>query len=292
MIFQIHNPQDLPKTIAVRGISRQVGTTSIAANLALMLSQRGESALLLDLCLWNCDLTRLFGHAPARALVDLAQELDLDEALSMDLIDGYIKSCRSNLDLLPGTEHWLESSLLQAENGWNFIHSFLIRAVERWSIVIADLGSHVPSTEPRDNTFLPSCAVHASILQAVTSIVGVCDSIEYLKLWQEHANQDLDFYGKTIYVINQHRSDLPFGLDRYKVNPRMRSQSHFIPALKGGLVADDDGLFFVERIPHAGDVSGEEKKALREFQDLAAQVNRQILHKGESDRSAESFSST
>lgn len=292
MIFEIHNSQKIPRTVAVRGIARQVGTTSITANLAAALAARGEKILLLDFCLWNADLTRAFGHSPAVALIDLAQELAKGDTLSMDSIDRYIQSCRPNLDLLPATPQWLESSILRGENGWNFIHALFVCAMDRWNTILVDLGSHVPGDKALDSTFLAMSAIHASILQASSLVIGVCDSIAYLKLWQAQPNFDSPFRDKTIYVVNHHRSDLPFGLDRYKVHASMRAQSHLVPSVRGGLFADEHGLFFMDRARQAEDLSLGERKTMREFQDLAARVSHPILHREESDRSTESFSNS
>lgn len=292
LIFQIPNSQEIPTTIAVRGIRRQVGTTSIVANLALAAAQNGEKVLLLDLCLRNCDLTRAFGHEPSPALIDLATELDARDTLSLDSVDRYVKSSRPNLDLLPGAQDWLNSPSLRGENGWNIIHALLVCAMDRWNNVIVDLGSHVPRDKSGDNTFLVSSAAHASLLQASSLIVGVCDSIEQLKLWQEQPYQDSSLQDKTTYIVNQHRADLPFGLDQYKLDASMRARSHFILPVKGGLLADDNRSFFMDRVLQSEALSAEERKTLREFQDLAARVNRQISYQEKSNRSTNAFPNT
>ncbi len=269
MIFQVHSPSEIPNVIAVRGINRHVGTTSIVANLALTLAQRGAKTLLLDLNLWNCDLARSFGFEPTSALIDLARRLDDGEILSSESVESHIKSCRPNLDLLPGTLHWIKSDSLRGENGWSFIHEVFVRAYERWENVLVDLGSHVSDESRRETTFLIPTAVHASILQASTFIVGVCDSIEYLYSWQASPNQDTNFQDKTIYVVNGHRSDLPFGLDKFKLDQNMRAQSYLIPTLDDGLLPNRDGLFFVERASNIDKPSRGEKIALRAIQDIA-----------------------
>lgn len=253
----------------MRGINRHVGTTFIAANLALTLAQRGAKTLLLDLNLWNCDLTRSFGFEPTSALIDLARQLDDGEILSIDSVESHVKSCRPNLDLLPGTLDWIKADSLRGENGWNFVHELFVRAYERWENVIVDLGSHVSDECQRDTTFLIPTAVHAAVLQASTLIVGVCDSIEYLYSWQALTNQDTNFQDRTIYVVNPHRSDLPFGLDRFKLNQNIRAQSYLIPTLDDGLLPNRDGLFFVERASTIDKPSREEKIALRAIQDIA-----------------------
>lgn len=289
MIFQVHSSHAVPNVIAVRGIARQVGTTSIAANLALTLARRDIKTLLLDLSLWNCGLTRSLGFEPSSALIDLARELDDNNELSMDSIDEYIRSCRPNLDLLPGAPQWLESLALRGENGWNFVHNFFLRANERWDLVIVDLGSHSPGDAQRDPTFLIASALHASVLQASSFIVGVCDSIEYLKLWQAQPNQDSSFQNKTIYVVNHHRSTLPFGLDRYKVDENSRAKCYFFPSLQNGVLQNQHGLFFMDRMPQAESLTSEERQALRTFHDIAARVNHQIVSREVTDRFTESI---
>lgn len=269
MIFQVHSPNEIPKVIAVRGITRHVGTTSIAANLALTLAQRGAKTFLLDLNLSNCALTHSFGIEPTSALIDLARQLDNGEALSIASVESHIKSCRPNLDLLPGTLHWIKLDSLRGENGWNFVHELFVRAYERWENVVVDLGSHISDESQRETTFLIPTAVHASVLQASTLIVGVCDSIEYLYSWQALPNQDTNFQDRTIYVVNGHRSDLPFGLDKFKLDQNMRAQSYLIPALDDGLLPNRDGLFFVERACTIDKPSRGEKIALRAIQDIA-----------------------
>ncbi len=291
MIFQVHSSNAIPNVIAVRGIARKVGATSIAANLALSFAQRGIKTLLLDLNLWNCDLTRSFGFEPSSALIDLAREMDLKNELSMGSIDGHIESCRPNLDLLPGASPWLEVPALRGENGWNLIHNFFDRAHERWNTVIVDLGSHALSDAQRDTTFLISSAIHASVLQASSFIVGVCDSIEYFKIWQGAPSQDSNFRDTSIYIVNKHFSNLPFGLDRYRVDANLRAQCYFVPSLQENMLADESGLFFVERISESDSLSSEKRQALRALQDIAGRVNRRIRSQEETDRFVKSFSS-
>lgn len=270
LILQDSDPTEIPTIVAVRGIARGVGTTSLAANLALKLANLDNRVLMLDLSLWNCDLTRAFGYSPEPALIELAKQLEAGSNLSIESVNPWIKPCRPNLDLLPGAEHWLESFALQAENGWNFIQNLLVAAQTRWGLVVADLGSHTSTGEQRDNTFLPWCAVHAAILRASSVIVGVCDSIDYLKLWQHSIGSDLKLKAKTIYVVNQHRSNLPLGLDRFQLEPGMRAQSRFIPPLHEGLAEDPGGLFFIERVS----TSGESRQALHELEGIVDRVSR------------------
>lgn len=290
LIFQVHSPSEIPNVIAVRGIAQKVGATSIAANLALSFAQRGIKTLLLDLNLWNCDLTRSFGFEPTTALIDLARKMDDDDVLSMSSIDRHIKSCRPNLDLLPGASQWLESPPLRGENGWNLIHNFFVRAHERWNTVIVDLGAHAPSDAQRDITFFISSAVHASVLQASSFIIGVCDSIEYFKIWQAAPSQDSNFRDKSIYIVNKHSSTLPLGLDRYMIDAKMRTRSFFVPSLQESLLADERGLFFVDRTTQSDSLSSELRQACRAFQDIAARVYRQIRSQEGTDRLAKSFS--
>lgn len=290
MIFQVHSSNAIPNVIAVRGIARKVGATSIAANLALSFAQRGIKTLLLDLNLWNCDLTRSFGFEPSSALIDLARGIDDNNELSMDSIDRSIKSCRPNLDLLPGAPQWLESPAFRGENGWNLIHTLFVRAHERWNTVIVDLGSHAPSDAQRDITFLISSAVHASVLQASSFSMGVCDLIEYFKIWQAAPSQDSHFRDRSIYILNKHRSTLPLGLDRYMVDAKMRTQCFFVPSLQENLLSDERGLFFVERTTQSDSLSSEQRQALRAFQNIAARVHRQIRSQEGTDRFAKSVS--
>lgn len=289
LIFQVHSPSEIPNVIAVRGINRHVGTTFITANLALTLAQRGAQTLLLDLNLWNCDLTRSFGFEPTSALIDLAQEMDAGNVLSIDSIARYTKSCRPTLDLLPGTLRWLETPTLRGENGWNLIHNFFVRAPERWNTVIVDLGSHAPSAAQRDITFLISSAVHASVLQAASFLIGVCDSTAYFKIWQAAPTQDSHFRDRSIYVVNKHSSTLPLGLDRYMVDAKTRAQSFFIPSLQENMLADERGLLFAERNSQSDSLSGEQRQARRAFQDIAARVNRPSTSQEVTDRFAKSF---
>lgn len=275
MIFQVHSPSEIPNVIAVRGVKPHIGTTFVVANLASTLAQRGANTLLLDLSLWNCDLTRSFGFEPTTALIDLAQEMDASNVLSMGSIERCAKSCIPNLDLLPGASHWLESPVLRGENGWNFVHNFFVRARERWNAVIVDLGSHAPSDAQRDITFLITSAVHASILQASSFVLGVCDSIEYLQVWQTLPNQDSNLRDKTIYVLNHHRSNLPFGLERYKVDANTRTQCFFVPTLQEKSLDDEHGLLFMDRMQQSESSTLQERQALRAFDDIAARVNRQ-----------------
>lgn len=168
------------------------------------------------------------------------------------------------------------SPALRAENGWNFIDALLVRVTECWDLVVADLGSHNSASARRDNAFLPWCALHAYILHTCSMSIGICDSIEYLKLWQEQSGEGLR--NKTIYVVNRHRADLPLGLERYQLNSRMRPQSHFLPPVKDGLCADQDGCFFVERVSIESDQSSEERRTLHEFQGIVEQVGRRVLN--------------
>lgn len=228
--------------------------------------------LMMDTSLWNSDLTRSFAHTPEPILISLGEEAESVGGLPTDSVAAAARSCRPNLDLLPGMEHWLESPALRGENGWNLIHSLLAQAAGRWGIVVADLGSHIERGGAGDNTFLLSTAVHASILQAASTIIGICDSIEYLKLWQDTGNTDPALYAKTLFVVNRYRADLPFGLDRFKVDRGIRAQGYLIPALKGGLLPESGRSFFVERVFESGNVSGEESKAAHEFEDIAGRV--------------------
>ncbi len=272
LAFQVHDSDRLPQTIAVRGIARHVGTTSIAANLALMFGRQASKTLVLDLSLWNSGLTQAFAGTPEPALIRLAEKFGTGMGLSVDFLETYARSYSPNLDVLPGAEHWLEAPALHGENGWNFIQTLLVRASERWNTVVADLGSNTNIGEPRDTAFHPACAVHASVLYASSTIVGISDSIEYLRHWQDHTNEDAYFRNKTIYVVNQHRPDLPFGLDRYKLDPTMRIQCGFIPALTNGLLGRGGAAFFVERASNSEHTSGPERQALGEFENIVLRV--------------------
>lgn len=274
MIFQTHALAEIPNIVAVRGIARQVGTTSLAVNLGLALAQRDEKTLLLDLSLWNCDLTQLFGYEPTPIFIALAQEFDDHNELRIDSIRESAKSCRQNLDLLPGTPRWIEAPELQSENGWNFIHALFVHAKELWQHIIVDLGSHLPHNAQRDNTFLPACAVHASILQASSVIVNVFDSIESLRIWQTLPNHESSVQAQALSVVNQHHGVLPFGLDRLKLESNLRISSYLIPFLKDGLVPQQGELFFVERAAELAKPSRDTKVAARTIQEIAACVSR------------------
>jgi len=273
LIFPVHPPNQVPKVIAVRGITRHVGTTSLAANLALLLARRNEKVLLLDLSLWNCDLTRAFGYSPASALYTLAQQFYDHESLPLEAIETSVQRCRQNLDLLPVGEHWLEMAALRAENGWNFVMTLLATAKARWNFIVADLGSYQEnSIERTDYIFRTANAVHAAMLFASQGIINVCDSIVYLKLWQEQASQDFSVHAKTRYIVNQYRADKPFGLEKYAVDEKMRSSSHFVPRLKSGLYPIEEGLFFVERSVASKSFSREERTSLRELEGITSWI--------------------
>lgn len=273
-ILQVHDLNQISKTATVRGIARQVGTTSIAVNLALVLAERGANVLLLDLCLWNCDLTLSLGHIPSSVLVDLADSFYTSGNLSYNLIASHTRKCRLNLDLLTGYEHWLASPALRAENGWNFIKALLVCAKEGWDIVIADLGAQGSSTDSRENIFSTTCAVHAAILQGAFSIVAVCDSTEYVKLWQEQDGQSPTFRNRTLYVVNRQPRELLFGLEQFELDQRIRKKTLFIPPLNDGMMANGDQLFFVERFPNPAQANSAEQKALQAIENIAVRVQR------------------
>lgn len=273
-ILDVHDLNQLAKTTIVRGITRQVGTTSLVTNLALVLAERGVKVLLLDLCLWNCDLTLSFGHTSDSAIVDLANTFDMSGNLSLDLIASRTRFCKSNLDLLPGFEHWLASPTLRAENGWNFTMALLVSSKERWDIVIADLGTHSSSTNSLESTFQTSCAVHAALLQTAHSIVNVCDSMDYLRLWQETDGKSATNQEQMIYVVNRHERELPLGLDQFKLGKVMRAQSFFIPLLEDGLLGNANQLLFVERFPSSTHATRAERQTLQAIHTIASRVHR------------------
>lgn len=262
--------QDIPEVIVVRGIARNVGSTSIAANLGLLLSRRQERVLLLDLSLWNRDLTRVFGHSPNSDFGSLAQQFYEKDNLPFETLQTCVRFCRQNLDLLPGGEHWLETVALRAENGWNFIWTLLAVAKGYWNFIIADVGSDTQNQVERTNyNFTTSCGVHAAMLYASKSVASVCDSIDYLKLWQDQGARASYLQSKEQFIVNQYRRDLIFGFDMYAVEAKLRSQSHSIPLLKTGLLANSDGLFLVERGTVSGDLSREERNALWKLDRIA-----------------------
>ncbi len=273
-ILRSHDFNKISNVTTVRGIARHVGTTSVAANLALLLAERGARVLLLDLSLWNCDLTLSFGYTPEPAILDLADSFYRSGNLSLDLISSRTRTCKQNVEMLSGFERWLGSPALRAENGWNFIQTLLISAKERWDTVVADMGTHSSSTNTRENIFLTQCAVHAALLQTAQSIVEVCDSIEYLQLWQKQVVQSSPLRGRMIYVVNQHHQEFPLGLDQFKVNKLMRTQSYFVPSLNMGLMANGEQLFFVERFPTTAQATRAERNALRALQNIATQIHR------------------
>ncbi len=272
-LLKVHELNQIPKITTVRGIARHVGTTSVVANLALLLAERGAKVLALDLSLWNSDLTLSLGHTPDLALVDLADSFDASGHLSLNSIASRTRTCKLNLDLLPGSQLWLASPSLRAENGWNFIKTLLISAREHWDTIVADLGAHSSSTNTRENIFFAQCAIHAALLQTAHSIVGVCDSIEYPRLWQE-LNGNTTTLKQTIFVVNHHHKEFPLGLDQFKLDKVMRAQSYFIPPVKRGLIAKRDQLFFVERFTKVMQASSNERQALQAIQNLAERVHR------------------
>lgn len=274
-LLDVPNLKLLPKTLVVHGITPQVGTTSIAANVALLLAARGEQVLLLDMSLWNCDLTQSFGHTTAPTFLQLAEQFTETGTLASDALNASVHPCRPNLDLLSGVPHWIESPALRAENGWNFVSALLVQANAHWDFVVADLGSSSQEQVERAYTFAPVCATHAALLESAHAIVAVCDSIEYLKQWQVMADKSASMRAETLYIVNRHRRDLPFGLDRYRLNETMRTHSYLIPTLHSGLLPAADGLFFVERAAGSDKPMGEENTARHALQELANRALRQ-----------------
>lgn len=254
----------------MRGIARGVGSTSLAASLAFACAMREEHTLILDLSLWNCDLTKSFDCEPGSGWNELAREFDNRNALSLDLVQRFLKTRRPNLDLLPGTRHWLELSSLRGENGWNFIQSLFLCAKQHWHKVVVDLGSHLPNDNQRDVTFLVPCAVHASVLQASRHLVNVFDAIEYLQAWRAAPNRDTSLQAKMVNVVNKYHANLPFGLDKLRLNQDEQIQTYLVPFLKDGLLPKHDGLFFMERSATVAKPTGAERTATRVIQEVAA----------------------
>ena len=163
--------QAIPRVIAVRGLGRGDGATSIASNLALLLAMQEQRVLLLDLCLWNNDLTTTFGFPTGSSPQELATEFIETGNLAPESLRSHLQRCRSSVDLmlLPGMEHWLRIHGLRETVGWDFIHALLLRAKadQICQSIIVDLGSHNPHPAPdqarhyelKDYVFFPACAV-------------------------------------------------------------------------------------------------------------------------------------
>jgi cellulose biosynthesis protein BcsQ len=276
-LFTKLEKQTAPSVIVVRGLGRETGTTSIAANLALLLAMGGRETLALDLCLWNCRLTTSLGISPSADLQELANEFLETGDLTPGLLRTHIQQCRPLLGLLPTMEDWLQSYALREVDGWNFVCKLLTQAREsqicQW--IVVDLGSHdlrrlsELGHRLEDYMFAPTCAVHLAILNSATWIINVFGSKNSLELWtQAEPSQPLP---TDLYVANW--CDPPNLFNLPNIDHSILKQTVFIPTV-GSLIPDSEHTeFFVERCtaPSAS-LSKSQKHALDGFKKLVAKV--------------------
>ncbi len=260
--------QTIPPTIAVRGLGRGVGTTTITANLALMLARAGRKTLALDLCLWNCGLTALFGTPPDSSLQELGK-LSESGDLDQDSLRSRLRACRPFLDVLPGMTGWLTNCELQESNSWDFISQLLLNAKQDYQWVIADLGSHdsyrAPELHKSDKTenyvFFQACAAHLAILDSATWVVNVFGSRVSFEIW---ANVRPETSPRDLYVVNQ--SNPPGLFDPLNVSDSILGSTVYVPTFETSKPVDP---LIVDAKPSTG-----QRRALGELKKLIAKMSR------------------
>jgi pilus assembly protein CpaE len=94
------DPDLVPRVIAIAGAKGGVGKTTVAVNLAALLSRRHEGqTVLVDLYSQFGDVALMLNLHPARALVDMVA---MEEEMDQDLLEAHLTSHESGLKVLAG----------------------------------------------------------------------------------------------------------------------------------------------------------------------------------------------
>ena len=106
------DPELVPRVIAIAGAKGGVGKTTMAVNLASLLSRRhGGQTVLVDLYSQFGDVALMLNLHPTRALVDMAM---MEDEIDQDLLEAHLTSHESGLKVLVGATSPTDLNLINA----------------------------------------------------------------------------------------------------------------------------------------------------------------------------------
>lgn len=218
--------------IAVRGLSRGCGTTSIAAHLAAEFGRSiGQKILLFDLSLWNTDLTAIGGLVPGQSLVEFGRAVLDQNPMAPDILWNQITRYHPELpiDILPGTRDWLECSLLRETNGQVVIREALKLVAPSYDYVVVDLGANSQKPPSYSLSLLPACATHQTVVNVSNTIINVFTTPADFD-FGAMVGDPQDFSVRQFFVINRsNKLDRVLALTSNQLGPGARERTVFIP---------------------------------------------------------------
>lgn len=242
----MNDPHEIPTIITVSSSAPQLGVTSLAANVGILLAQAGHSVLLLDLNPGNNGLTTAFVQTNASSLEHLAAVWHENGGLEQANLLAHTVPRRPNLSLLPSGSDWLESPFLQAEHGWNVMQSALRTAKEQWQFVVADLGSAVGNPTLHRAGLVQGYPVHLALRRSQPFDFTLVKSTQSLEEAHWLAKGNASALARTVFVVNRDDSRRSW-LSSFKIPASIQERLLRIPTLPNGMLPRGELGFLVER---------------------------------------------
>jgi hypothetical protein len=217
--------------VVVRSITRASGATFIAENIAYQIASQQKRVLLIDLNLWNCDLTNRFGIKPNDSLSFLASQFFNGKNIGFNEISKRIQSVHSKLkiSLLPGKENWISCQYLQGADVWVFVESLFTTLSPEFDLIIIDIGSHEKESSQEAKEFLPGSTIHQAVTKTTKKVINVFGLMDHFENWYSLKYCFLKgTLENEIFLIN------------------FQNESFLFPKLKGNKFLD--GLIYIPKI--------------------------------------------